>query len=224
MKSIITTLAAGALLTFVGQTSALTLTGDVNMIFPPADVTANARTNNRKALLFREQVDTALSSDLTVQAYLPGNYSAPASPQSRVLNAGRVVTSYFLHADVTNDAATPTLMSGSITFNERILGVIFGGDFTPSDALLGVAGTTYETTAGHGADLSDGTDSFRISNSRTRLDFSLFVNGITDQIRIITAGNAIVTDTDNNPIPEPVTPALLAMGLGGLALRRRHTA
>jgi len=224
MKSIITTLAAGAVLTLVGHASALTLSGDVNMIFPPADVTADTRTNNNKALIFREQVDTSLSSDMNVQAYLPGTYNHTSSPESKTLNEGRVVTSFFLHADVDDDATTPRLISGSITFNERILGVIFGGDFTPSDALVGLAGTTYETAAGHGLDMTASGDSFRISNNRMRLDFNFLVNGITDQIRIITAGNAIVTDTDNNPIPEPVTPALLAMGLGGLAMRRRHTA
>jgi hypothetical protein len=223
MKSIIATLAVGAALTFTGQASALTLSGDVNMIFPPADVTADARTNNNKALIFREQADTALAGDLAVQAYMPGTYDNGSSPVGRTLNAGRVVTSYFLHADVDDDAVTPNRMSGSITFSERILGVIFGGDFTPSDAMVGLAGTTYETAPGHGLDMSASGDSFRISNNRMRLDFDFLVNGITDQIRIITAGNAAVTEQDN-PIPEPVTPALLAMGLGGLAMRRRRTA
>jgi len=223
MKSIITTLAVGAVLTFVGQASAMTLSGDVNMIFPPTDVTADARTNNRKALLFREQADTALASNLAVQAYLPGVYNSASSPAGRILNTGRVVNSYFLHADVDDNAVTPRVLSGSITFGDKILGVIFGGDFTPSDALVGAPGTTYETAAGHGVDLASGSDMFRISNNRMRLDFDFFVNGITDQIRIITAGNAVITDIDDNPIPEPVTPALLGMGLGCLALRRRHT-
>ncbi len=223
MKSIITTLAIGTVLSLAGQASALTLSGDVNMVFAPADVTADARTNNNRALMFTEQRDTTLASSLQVEAYLPGVYDASSTAAGRTLAAGRVVTSFFLHSDVSADAATPKTMSGSITFNEKILGVIFG-DFAASDTLVGAPGTTYESAVGHGLDLSDPNgDSFRISNNRMRLDFNFNVSGITDQIRIITAGQA-ATVPQENPIPEPVTPALLAMGLGSLALRRRHIA
>ena len=226
MKSIITAIAAATVVSFVGNASALTLSGDVNMVFAPVSVQENDRTNNRRALLFTEQANATLASDMNVEAYLPGVYDGGAAV-SRTLAAGRTVTSYFLHADVSDDAATPTLMSGSITFNDKILGVIFG-DFSASDALVGAAGTTYETQAGHGLDFSDPSgDSFRISNNRMRLDFNFNVSGITDQIRIITAGNdnALLQITGTgNPIPEPVTPTLLAMGLGSLAMRRRHTA
>ncbi len=222
MKSIITAIAAGTVLTLVSNASALTLAGDVNMIFPPASVQANDRTNNRRALLFTEQANTTLASDMNVEAYLPGVYNG-GSAVSRTLAAGRTVSSYFLHADIDDDAATPTRMSGSITFNDKILGVIFG-NFNASNALVGAAGTSYETQAGHGVDFVDPNgDSFRISNNRMRLDFDFYVSGITDQIRIITAGNAPLQVTEN-PIPEPVTPALLAMGLGSLAMRRRRTA
>lgn len=224
MKSIITTLAAGTVLTFVGHASALTLSGDVNMIFPPASVQQDDRTNNNKALLFTEQANTTLGSALDVQAYLPGVYDGSSTAVGRTLAAGRTVTSFFLHADVAEGVATPKNFSGSITFNEKILGVIFFGNFTASDALVGAPGTAYETAAGHGLDLSGPNgDSFRISNNRMRLDFNFNISGITDQIRIITIGNAPLVITEN-PIPEPVTPTLLAMGLGGLALRRRRTA
>lgn len=220
MKSIITTLAAGTLFCFVGQASAMSLSGDVNMVYAPASVQENDRTNNRRALLFAEQQNVELASDLTVEAYLPGTYNGGAAA-SRTLAAGRTVSSYMLHADVTGDAATPVLMSGSITFNDKILGVIFG-DFDLTDALLGAPGTAYETANGHGLDFHDPFgDMFRISNDRMRLDFTFNVSGITDQIRIITAGIA-APQGEENPIPEPITPTLLAMGLGGLALRRRH--
>ena len=221
MKSIITTLAAGTLFCFVGQTQAMSLSGDVNMVYAPASVQENARTNNRKALLFAEQQNVELASDLTVEAYLPGTYTN-GNTATRTLAAGRTVSSYMLHADVDGDAATPVLMSGSITFNDKILGVIFG-DFDLTDALLGAPGTAYESAIGHGLDFTDPNgDVFRISNDRMRLDFTFNVSGITDQIRIITAGVAAPQQTEENPIPEPVTPTLLAMGLGGLAMRRRH--
>ncbi len=223
MKSIITAIAAGTVLTFAGQSSALTLSGDVNMVFAPASVQENDRTNNRRALLFTEQADATLASNMNVEAYLPGVYDSSSAAAGRTLAAGRAVTSYFLHADVAEGINTPKRMSGSITFNDKILGVIFG-NFAASDALVGAAGTAYESKIGHGLDLSDPNgDSFRISNNRMRLDFDFLVSGITDQIRIITAGNAPLA-IQENPIPEPVTPALLAMGLGSLALRRRHTA
>jgi len=222
MKSIITTLAAGAVLSFVGQASAMTLSGDVNMIYAPASVQSNDRTNNRKALLFTESRNTVLAADLAVEAYLPGVYDGGAAA-GRTLAAGRTVTSYFLHADVDGDANTPVNMSGSITFNDKILGVIFG-NFTASDALVGAPGTTYETSVEHGLDFKDPFgDMFRISNDRMRIDFNFNVSGITDQIRVITAGVAAPASTEN-PIPEPVTPTLVAMGLSGLALRRRHIA
>lgn len=222
MKSIITAIAAAATLSFAASNaSALTLSGDVNMVFAPASVQLDARTNNNRALLFKESSNKALASNLAVQAYLPGNY-AGGPAVSRNLAAGRTVNSYFLHADVTSDKA-PKIMSGSITFNDKILGVIFG-NFAASDTLLGADGTDYETAAGHGIEFTDPNgDSFRISNNRMRLDFNFTVHNIADQIRIITAGNAPLVVTEN-PIPEPVTPALLAMGLGSLALRRRRTA
>ncbi|GAB4193175.1 MAG: hypothetical protein Kow00105_07290 [Phycisphaeraceae bacterium] len=233
MKALIATLTVGTVFSFAGSASAMSLSGDVRMVFAPASVQENARTNNNKALLFKEQANTVLASDLNVEAYLPGAYGAPSTlaGQSklgpagvgRTLAAGRAVTSYFLHADVDQDANTPVLMSGSITFNDKILGVIFD-NFAASDALVGAPGTSYETAPGHGLDMTDPNgDFFRISNDRMRLDFSFYVSGITDQIRIITAGQAPLV-VDDNPIPEPLTPTLLAMGLGSLALRRRHTA
>ncbi len=221
MKTIITAIAAGTVLSFVGHTSALTLTGDVNMVFPPASVQANDRTNNRRALLFTEQANTVLTHNLRVEAYLAGEYNSSSAVVGRTLGTGRAITSLFLHADISDDAASPTVMSGSISFDQKILGVIFG-DFRQSDPLVGAAGTAYEAAAGHGVDLGN-QDSFRISNDRMRLDFDFFVSGITDQMRIILAGNAPLA-VQENPIPEPVTPTLLAMGLGSLAMRRRHTA
>lgn len=209
------------MLIFVGHATAMSLSGDVNMVRSPASVQDGDRTNNRKALLFTEQTNTTLAGNLIVEAYLPGVYDRSSATASRTLAAGRTVTSYMLHADVDSDGDTPVLMKGSIGFSEKILGVIFG-NFGASDALVGAPGTSYEAAIGHGLERKGPNgDFFRISKDRTRIDFRFHVGGITDQVRIITAGVAAKQSAEN-PIPEPVTTTLMAMGLGGLALRRRH--
>ena len=200
---------------FASTASALSISGDVNMVRQPVSVENDVRTNNNKAILFTEQKNTILQQSINVQAYLPGVYDA--STAGKTLKEGRSVNSYFLHADVADGSNTPKTYSGSISFDTKILGVIFND---PSgNSFLAAPNTTYETSVDHGLDLNEPYgDMFRISKNRMRLDFSFNTFGITDQIRIITAGKV----EDPNPIPEPVTPTLLAMGACGLVLRRRH--
>lgn len=221
MKKYLTAIVAASLTFVSGEASGLSLTGDVRMIHSPSSVQDGERTNNRKALLFTEQANAALKENLSVEAYLPGKYNGTAqTTRRRTLAAGRTVNSYFLHANTR--AQKNGRVRGSIGFDEKILGVIFG-DFSESNALIGAPGTAYESTTGHG--LEEG-DWIRISKDRKRLDFDFSVTNITDQVRIITTSLNKSTNTDRikNAMPEPLTPTLLAMGLAGLVMRRRRMA
>lgn len=217
MKRLVISMGTGALFMST-QTFGMSLTGDVNMVHPPASVQQGDRTNSNKAILFTEQANTALGGNLRVDAFLPGKYSDGVDTKGRTIGAGKVVSSFLLHADP-GDAKSGR-MKGSIHFNDKILGVVFG-DLSASNALVGAPETTYAATPGHGL---DGKDFFKISKNRKRLDFNFNVGDITDQIRIITRGTASSPGTDGagSALPEPVTPTLLAMGLSGLALRRRR--
>lgn len=217
MKTFVLPILIGA--SFVSSANALSISGDVNMVRPPVSVEDNARTNNNKSLLFIEQKDTVLQRSIDVQAFLPGVYDSSSDAVGRTLREGKTINSYFLHADVREGSNTPKVYSGSISFDTKILGVIFND---PSgNSILAAPNTSYETVVDHGLDLNDPNgDTFRISNNRMRLDFSFTTFGMTDQIRIITAGH-----NKDNPVPEPVTSTLMAMGLSslGFVLRRRHT-
>jgi len=121
---------------------------------------------------------------------------------------GTTVETYLLHADP--PGSTPTLFSGSITFDTPILGLIFSDSrLNGTDSSLGVSGVTYYNGASRGLEL--GSDSFTISGNTLTFSGQFNASTAVDEIRILTAA-----------VPEPTTifaGALVLIPLAASTLR-----
>jgi hypothetical protein len=216
-----------ALLSALVGTSAnaaiVSVSGNVSQVAAPSSVQANVLESSVEALVFDEQQAVSLGSSLAV------DYVTATSTIGQIA-AGGVVNSYFVHFDPVgtgsyNTGASQESVAGSVTFTNRILGVIWSGVDAPlapqtpdyldsSDSILGNAGTFYPTgEQGRGLEMDDyylstGTpDVFSISPDGKTLSFSLNAFPIrTDQIRVVTA--------------VPVAPAFWLMGSGLIAVAR----
>lgn len=164
--------------------------------------------------------DVAIDHDGSVGTFSQfSDLSAANSSQS--IAKGTHYASYMVHLDPIGDKAPTIRLTGSITFDRKIMGVILkpgggaGGASTLSDSDFLTAGTLTEgTTPTRGLEMTGGpNDSFTISDDGRTLTFNLLRanSNELDEMRIL------LTST-----PEPTTIAVWSMiGIGGIIARRR---
>lgn len=132
-----------------------------------------------------------------------------------MLEPGTTVDSHFVHFDPV-DSHLVLGRSGSVTFSDRILGVILTDDtLDGTDDQLGLSGTSYPYGLSYrGVEVStkSSRDKISLSSDRRTLMIDRFgASNAVDQLRVVT-------------VPEPASLALV--GLGALAIlgrRRRQT-
>lgn len=192
--------------------------GAVSVISAPTSVAPGALESNTTVYAFNEKQGLVLTSALAVD-FIP-----PLFASAGTIASGQKVDSHFVHFDRAGATGTNTL-SGSVTFDGIILGLIFdNGSLDGTDGLLGSASTTYPASGNPGRRFDFGpeasTDIFTISGGQLTFNFTSVTSGINiDQMRIVTA-------TPAAPIPEPgslVLAGLALLSLAGMRSRRKQS-
>ncbi len=118
------------------------------------DLTTNGTESDVVIFAWDEQQNVTLGVDLSVDITDTGTYTRSDSPTPGIIPSGTPVSSYILHFD--EDGDQPTELSGSITFDTAILGLIMEtnppNSLVASDGVVGIGTTTYDpggTTSPH---------------------------------------------------------------------------
>ncbi len=163
-------------------------------------------------MIFEKQPDLVLPSLISVNVVTPGTHTS--SPGVSSIAAGTRVAVYFVHMDIIDVAdggsGTPINLSGSVTFDSAILGIIgTQGELDASDPTLGVATTSYPTGV-NARGYWENSDSLTLSADRRTLTFNNMrvANNFSDQLRLILAS-------------EPPMAALLGLAALALGVRAR---
>ncbi|HEY4329011.1 MAG TPA: hypothetical protein VGN88_04685 [Phycisphaerae bacterium] len=194
------------------------ISGAVQIIAAPGDVSVGHLESDTSAQLFAERQAVTISQPLVLDITAAGNSPNGNDPNFSLatLPAGTLVNSYYLHFDVVGTPAQGVEVTGSVTWGEQILGLIVGvengttidqsgNSLDLSNSALGAPGTLYGFDP---IDLSNLTDSVSLSADRRTITFDWATAGSADNMRIITAAT-----------PEPGSIYGLSM-LGLLLLRR----
>ena len=195
----------------------ISTTGQVVQIAAPASVVPGALESNHEIRAFAELQEFALPVDVIANVTAAGLYDQPGDLTPGVIAAGAAVDSYLLHADKMGLCGNK-LLTGSVTFDADILGVIvLGSNLNSSDAVLGAPGTTYPGSMWNlvrGLELRPSRDYLIVEPDLRTVQVHFRVGWAVDQIRVITAA-------PGPPVPEPAALVLLLTG-SMLALRRRR--
>lgn len=171
----------------------------------PASVVPNVTESNTNTLVFFEG-SSILASVLDVDAINPGTYT---SAQNLSIAAGTSISTYYLHSDRVNTSPTQSY-AGSVTFAQRIIGVIGRSARLDSSDFLGNPMTTYGTgDVDRQWEFANG-EQFTISGDGLTLTYQSTLNTSADQLRIVTEA-----------VPEPATMTVLAGAAALAALRKR---
>jgi hypothetical protein len=167
------------------------------------------------AKVFRERTQHTLSQNLSVDLLNPlGSYDANSVAAGSILK-NTIVDSYWLNADRVGSVSQFKFYSGQITFQRKIIGLIFNTQsrFHASTLELGRIGTTYPASGAYGPlEKHDSQhDTFSVTNGGKTLTFNWKVNTHADQMRIITEA-----------VPEPAFYQMSALIAGGGLLLWRH--
>jgi hypothetical protein len=163
-------------------------TGDRTLaIIAPPTVEPNRLENARYGMLFAEKKGVSLAASLRVDATVPGEYNMKTVMKPATVAAGTKVNSYYLHVDRVASPMAFDVITGSLTFDTPILGVIAAeGNLIRSD-FLGDSRTTYPTSRRTlDRNVPRNLDRFWISADMKTLRYEMQTSTACDSLRIIT--------------------------------------
>lgn len=212
MKSYCTSACALAALVAACSNAAILGTfGQVNQIAQPADAQLDVLTTTSFAYCWNEVQDVALSQNVWVNAFAPGNYNSPGSLTNTQIAQGTFVRSHYIHFDAPPGGSGA--IQGFVKFDRPIIGVIVlnipGFRHLDDSDFLGAP--TLFTSASDFRGMEMTNDSFTITASGDTLQFSMGISQPGDFIRVLTEGD----------VPAPGTLGLAGISLLGLSRRRR---
>ena len=177
------------------------VSGQIARIQAPASVEQGELEDDNRAFIFLEKENFRLREILRVNVRGTGTFNTTGSISGGSISSGTEVNSYFIHFDRIGQFANLGGVSGSITFDQDILGLILltnNINLTTPD--FRAIRTLYGT--GHGLEFSSqqqlSQDSVTISTNRRTLSFDLQNNVQTDQIRVITLETNSTQDGGSN--------------------------
>jgi len=111
-------------------------------IAPPPSVDLDALESDTEVRTFEELQVVTLGAPLVVNISAPGVYDDAADVTPATIPAATVISSHLVHFDIVFQGA-PGAATGSVTFRDRILGVIVDDADLDATDFLGAPGTTY---------------------------------------------------------------------------------
>lgn len=162
-----------------------TTTGDIQYINPPPrNVRSGQTEDNDTIFLFEERQNVWLLESISVDITSSKRYDSSSNRLTPgTISANTPVNSYFLHFDRKGNSYDGKRASGTVTFDEEILGlIVLNTNHNASNRWLGNPGTIY---AGRHAALElSGRDSINWYGNALQLNLRTTQN--IDQLRVIT--------------------------------------
>ena len=156
-------------------------------ISAPKTVEVNKLEDANYAMFFAEKTGVTLNTNLKVDASVAGVYDLKSGLTPATILAGTRINSYYLHVDRVGSPTVFDKVSGSVTFDTPILGVIATKDNMNVSDFLGADKTVY-SKSGRFLDIGapNNLDKFWISADMKTLRYELQTSTAADDLRIIT--------------------------------------